>query len=31
LAERTESINGYGSWDVNPFVWVVEFKKLEAT
>ena len=26
-----ESINGPGSWDVNPFVWVVEFKKLEAT
>jgi hypothetical protein len=26
-----ESINGPGSWDVNPFVWVVEFKKREAT
>ena len=24
-----ESINGSGSWDLNPFVWVVEFKTLE--
>lgn len=24
-----ESINGKGSWDLNPFVWVVEFKTLE--
>ncbi len=25
-----ESINGPGSWDSNPFVWVVEFKRLET-
>jgi len=23
-----ESINGPSSWDLNPFVWVVEFKKI---
>lgn len=25
-----EQINGPESWDANPFVWVVEFKRLEA-
>lgn len=25
-----ESINGDGAWDLNPWVWVVEFKRMEA-
>lgn len=24
-----ERINGEGSWDLNPFVWVVSFKRVE--
>ena len=28
-AELCESINGPGAWDKNPWVWVVEFKRVE--
>lgn len=29
FAQLWESINGAGSWEANPWVWVVDFKRLE--